>query len=78
MHQRVMEITGDPLPYGIEPNRKAIETLIAPRADAGHHHQAGERRRVVRALDARPDGVSDASVDHGLSPCETHHPRNCR
>ncbi len=29
VHQRVMEITGgDPLPYGIEPNRKAIEALI--------------------------------------------------
>ncbi|HEY8579143.1 MAG TPA: ABC transporter substrate-binding protein [Beijerinckiaceae bacterium] len=29
LHQRVMEITGaDPLPYGVEPNRKTIETLI--------------------------------------------------
>ena len=28
MHQRVMEITGDPLPYGIAPNRKVIEELI--------------------------------------------------
>ena len=28
MHQRVMEITGDPLPYGIEPNRKVIEELL--------------------------------------------------
>ena len=28
VHQRVMEITGDPLPYGIAPNRKVIETLI--------------------------------------------------
>lgn len=28
MHQRVMEITGDPLPYGIEPNRKVLEELI--------------------------------------------------
>ena len=25
---RVMEITGDPLPYGIEPNRRVIEELI--------------------------------------------------
>ena len=23
-----MEITGDPLPYGIAPNRKVLETLI--------------------------------------------------
>jgi 4,5-dihydroxyphthalate decarboxylase len=29
MHKKVMEITGDPLPYGIEPNRKVIENLIA-------------------------------------------------
>jgi 4,5-dihydroxyphthalate decarboxylase len=28
MHKRVMEITGDPLPYGIAPNRKVIEELI--------------------------------------------------
>jgi 4,5-dihydroxyphthalate decarboxylase len=29
VHQRVMEITGsDPLPYGVEPNRKVIENLI--------------------------------------------------
>ena len=28
MHKKVMTITGDPLPYGIEPNRKVIEELI--------------------------------------------------
>ena len=28
VHQRVMEIMGDPLPYGIEPNRLVIEDLI--------------------------------------------------
>ncbi len=28
VHQRVMEIIGDPLPYGIAPNRKVIEDLI--------------------------------------------------
>lgn len=28
MHRRVMEITGDPLPYGIEPNRRVLEDLI--------------------------------------------------
>ncbi len=28
VHQRVMEIAGDPLPYGIAPNRKTLETLI--------------------------------------------------
>jgi 4,5-dihydroxyphthalate decarboxylase len=28
VHKRVMEITGDPLPYGVEPNRKVLEDLI--------------------------------------------------
>jgi len=28
VHRRVMEITGDPLPYGIELNRKVLEELI--------------------------------------------------
>jgi 4,5-dihydroxyphthalate decarboxylase len=28
VHQQVMEIAGDPLPYGIGPNRKVIEELI--------------------------------------------------
>jgi 4,5-dihydroxyphthalate decarboxylase len=28
VHQRVMEMTGDPLPYGIDPNRKMLEELI--------------------------------------------------
>lgn len=28
LHKRVMEITGDPLPYGIGPNRRVIEELV--------------------------------------------------
>ena len=28
VHRRVMEITGEPLPYGIAPNRNVIEALI--------------------------------------------------
>jgi 4,5-dihydroxyphthalate decarboxylase len=28
LHQRVMEITGDPLPYGITPNRVVLEDLV--------------------------------------------------
>jgi 4,5-dihydroxyphthalate decarboxylase len=28
VHRRVMEITGDPLPYGVGPNRKVLEKLI--------------------------------------------------
>ena len=30
VHQRILEIShADPLPYGLEPNRKVIETLIS-------------------------------------------------
>ncbi|HLK51585.1 MAG TPA: ABC transporter substrate-binding protein [Bryobacteraceae bacterium] len=36
MHRRVMEITGsDPLPYGIEPNRQALEELIGYAVEQG-------------------------------------------
>ena len=28
VHRRVLEIAGDPLPYGIAPNRKVIDELI--------------------------------------------------
>jgi 4,5-dihydroxyphthalate decarboxylase len=33
LHRRVMEITGDPLPYGIEPNRTSLEALVRHAAD---------------------------------------------
>jgi 4,5-dihydroxyphthalate decarboxylase len=36
VHRRVMEITGgDPLPYGIEPNRRTLEELLASARDQG-------------------------------------------
>ena len=35
VHRRVMEITGDPLPYGIAPNRKVLEELIGHAAKQG-------------------------------------------
>jgi 4,5-dihydroxyphthalate decarboxylase len=36
LHRRVMEITGkDPLPYGIEPNRQALEEIIAHATSQG-------------------------------------------
>jgi 4,5-dihydroxyphthalate decarboxylase len=28
VHKKVMAISGDPLPYGIEPNRHVLEELI--------------------------------------------------
>lgn len=45
VHQRVMEIIGDPLPYGIEPNRKVIEELI--------------RHAVAQKIVARPCAVEE-------------------
>jgi ABC-type nitrate/sulfonate/bicarbonate transport system substrate-binding protein len=43
VHRRVMEITGDPLPYGIAPNRKVIDELI------GHALTQGIITRPVAA-----------------------------
>jgi 4,5-dihydroxyphthalate decarboxylase len=34
-YRRVLDITGDPLPYGIEPNRKALETLVQYAVEQG-------------------------------------------
>jgi 4,5-dihydroxyphthalate decarboxylase len=33
--RRVMEITGDPLPYGIEPNRAALESIVQYSVEQG-------------------------------------------
>jgi 4,5-dihydroxyphthalate decarboxylase len=47
MYARVLEITGaDPLPYGVEPNRAAIEELI----DHAVSQQILERRPAVDSL----------------------------
>jgi 4,5-dihydroxyphthalate decarboxylase len=35
VHRRVMEITGDPLPYGIPPNRHVLEELVRHSATQG-------------------------------------------
>ena len=49
MHQRVMEITGgDPLPYGIEPNRKVLEELVGHAVAQKIIAPAGLGRRLVR------------------------------
>ena len=54
VHARVMEITGDPLPYGIAPNRKVIEELI------GH--------AVTQGIISKSVAVDDlfAAGSHGL------------
>jgi hypothetical protein len=49
MHRKVQAITGDPLPYGIEPNRTMLEETIAtasPRASS----RAGRGRRSLSRL----------------------------
>jgi 4,5-dihydroxyphthalate decarboxylase len=35
VHLRVMEITGDPLPYGIEPNRRELEAVVQYSVEQG-------------------------------------------
>jgi 4,5-dihydroxyphthalate decarboxylase len=45
VHQRVMDITGEPLPYGIPPNRQIIEDLI------GHARTQGIITRPVTVED---------------------------
>jgi 4,5-dihydroxyphthalate decarboxylase len=54
VHKRVMEITGDPLPYGIAPNRKVLEELI------GH--------AVKQGIIGKPVAVEELFVPgtHGL------------
>jgi 4,5-dihydroxyphthalate decarboxylase len=50
-----MEITGDPLPYGIAPNRKVMESLI------GHASAQGITTRPMRVEDLFAPGT------HGLT-----------
>jgi 4,5-dihydroxyphthalate decarboxylase len=42
LHRRVMAITGDPLPYGIEPNRRVLDELVQ-----SAHEQGIISRRVA-------------------------------
>jgi 4,5-dihydroxyphthalate decarboxylase len=55
VHKKVMAIAGDPLPYGIEPNRKVLETLI------GH--------ALTQRIIAKPFGVEElfAPSTHALN-----------
>lgn len=54
-YQRVMEVTGDPLPYGIAPNRQALEAVI--------------RHSVEQGIITRPFTVEElfAPGTHGLT-----------
>jgi len=53
LHQRVMEITGDPLPYGVEPNRRVLEELI--------------RHAVAQKIIDRPVSVEELFASGTLS-----------
>jgi len=53
LHRRVMEITGDPLPYGIGPNRKVLEELI------GHARTQGIVTKPVGVDDLFAAGTRD-------------------
>lgn len=53
MHLRLIERGADPLPYGIEPNRAMLDTLI------GHAMRQGILRRPVRIEDVFAPGSAD-------------------
>jgi 4,5-dihydroxyphthalate decarboxylase len=53
VHRRVMEVTGDPLPYGIAPNRNLIEELI------GHALTQGIISKPVAADELFAPGTRD-------------------
>lgn len=53
LHAQVMEIIGDPLPYGIEPNRKVLEELI------GHATRQQILRRPVKLEDVFAKATHD-------------------
>jgi 4,5-dihydroxyphthalate decarboxylase len=54
VHRRVMEVTGDPLPYGIEPNRRVLGELVA--------------HSVTQGIIPRPPGLDElfAATTRGL------------
>ena len=56
VHSRVMEITGDPLPYGIAPNRRVIEALI------GHALTQGIITKPVTVEDLFAPGTLDLTA----------------
>jgi 4,5-dihydroxyphthalate decarboxylase len=56
VHRRVMEITGDPLPYGIAPNRRVVEELI------GHALTQGIITKPMKVEDLFAPGTLDLTA----------------
>ena len=44
--KRVMEITGDPLPYGLSANRLMLEAVVRHAASRDHQRAGGDRGAV--------------------------------
>ena len=74
VHRRVMEITGDPLPYGIEPNRKVLEELIGhaltqgiiSKPVDGGRTVPSQHTRIARRVTSRPAaaGLAPRAICH--------------
>jgi 4,5-dihydroxyphthalate decarboxylase len=56
VHKKVMAITGDPLPYGVEPNRRVVEDLI------GHAVTQGIIERPFRLEELFAPGTLDLTA----------------
>ena len=65
VHRRVMEITGDPLPYGIEPNRKVLEELI------GHALRQGIISKPVAVDELFDPGTRRLRTSSEASPLDS-------
>src|SRR5262249_8709191 len=73
VHRRVMEITGEPLPYGIAPNRNVIDELI------GHALTQGIITKPVTAAELFAPSTRELVGglrfrQAGLAPCRISSP----
>ena len=56
VHRKVADITGDPMPYGIEPNRRMLEAVIR------HSVEQGILRRAFAVEELFPANTHDLTV----------------
>jgi hypothetical protein len=69
MHRRVIEITGgDPLPYGIAPNRGPLGGAGGIGEGAGHHQPRVRAGGALRSRDARAGGMMEAGGQGATGP----------